>query len=132
MSIRSMPLYATIDRVHRELQALGSGALEPGQLYAFDQFHYLGTDAVRRAAERLSLEGRHHVVEIGAGIGGPARYLAATTGCHVTAIELQPELHDIAVDLTARCGLEKQVTHVLGDARTALPEAGTFDAAVSW
>jgi cyclopropane fatty-acyl-phospholipid synthase-like methyltransferase len=127
-----MPLYATIDRVHRELQALGSGPLEPAQLYAFDQFHYLGTDAVRHAAERLAIESRHHVAEVGAGIGGPARFLAATTGCRVTAIELQPELHDIAVDLTARCGLATRVTHVLGDARTSLPETATFDAAVSW
>ena len=131
-TIRSMPLYATIDRVHREVSAFGDGPLAAEQLYPFDQFHYLGTQAVQHAAGVLAPGPHSRVVEIGSGIGGPARYLAAATGCHVTAVELQPELHAIAASLTERCGLASRVTHVLGDARTALPETPAFDAAVSW
>ena len=134
-AIESMPLYVNVDRINNELAALGIGvdeALTPAQLFPFDQYHYHGTDAVHAAAHLLGLGSTSHVLDVGAGLGGPARYLASTIGCHVTALELQNNLHALATRLTARCGLGQRVTHVWGDALTAaLPEA-TFDAVVSW
>ena len=134
-AIESMPLYMNVDRIHNELTALGIGvdeALTPAQLFPFDQYHYHGTDAVHAAAHLLGLGPTSHVLDVGAGLGGPARYLASAIGCHVTALELQNNLHALATRLTARCGLGQRVTHVWGDALTAaLPEA-TFDAVVSW
>jgi SAM-dependent methyltransferase len=134
-SLAAMPLYTNLDRVARGLAARGIGPkdpIAPEQLFALDQWHYHGTDAIRAAAERLGLGTTSRVLDIGAGIGGPARYLAHTTGCHVTAIELQPELDAIAVDLTERSGLSDRVTHICGDALTyPLPDA-SFDAVVSW
>jgi sarcosine/dimethylglycine N-methyltransferase len=134
-SLAAMPLYTNLDRVARGLAALGIGPkdpIAPEQLFALDQWHYHGTDAIRAAADRLGLGTTSRVLDIGAGIGGPARYLAHTTGCHVTAIELQPELDAIAVDLTERSGLSDRVTHICGDALTyPLPDA-SFDAVVSW
>ena len=122
-------------RVARGLAAQGIGPADPippQVLFPLDQWHYHGTDAIRAAAELFALGPASRVLDIGAGIGGPARYLAHSTGCHVTAVELQPQLHAIAVDLTQRTGLADQVTHVLGDALTVpLPEQA-FDAAVSW
>jgi sarcosine/dimethylglycine N-methyltransferase len=134
-SLAAMPLYTNLDRVARGLAALGIGPkdpIAPAQLFALDQWHYHGTDAIPAAADRLGLGATSRVLDIGAGIGGPARYLAHTTGCHVTAIELQPELDAIAVDLTERSGLSDRVTHICGDALTyPLPDA-SFDAVVSW
>ena len=134
-AIESMPLYVHVDRINNELAARGIGvdeALTPAQLFPFDQYHYHGTDAVHAAAHLLGLGPTSHVLDVGAGLGGPARYLASTIGCHVTALELQSNLHALATRLTARCGLGQRVTHVWGDALTAaLPEA-TFDAVVSW
>jgi sarcosine/dimethylglycine N-methyltransferase len=134
-TITSMPLYVNVERINHELAALGIGddeALTPEQLFPFDQYHYHGTDAVHVAANLLGLGATSHVLDIGSGLGGPARYLAHTTGCHVTALELQSDLHTLATHLTNRCGLGSHVTHVCGDAlTTALPEA-TFDAVVSW
>jgi sarcosine/dimethylglycine N-methyltransferase len=134
-AIESMPLYVNVDRINNELAALGIGvdeALTPAQLFPFDQYHYHGTDAVHAAAHLLGLGPTSHVLDVGAGLGGPARYLASTIGCHVTALELQNNLHALATRLTARCGLGQRVTHVWGDALTAaLPEA-PFDAVVSW
>ena len=133
--IRSMPLYVDVRRVLTELAALGIGPdqpLTPDQLYPFDQFHYHGTDAVRAAVGAIGLGRQSQVLEVGAGLGGPARYLAQTVGCHVTALELQRDLHDVAVHLTHRCGLDDRVKHVHGDALTSpLPEKA-FDAVVSW
>jgi len=50
----------------------------------------------------------------------------------VTALELQPKLNAIAVDLTQRSGLSGRVTHILGDALAYPFASGQFDAVVSW
>ena len=134
-AISSMPLYTHLDRVEKALAALGVGRrdpIRPEQLFAIDQWHYHGTYAIRAAAEALRLGPASRVLDVGSGIGGPARYLAHTTGCHVTALELQPELHQIGVDLTRRSGLAGRVTHLCGDALTYPLPLAEFDAAVSW
>jgi len=134
-SIDAMPLYMHLDRIQRGLAALGVGpddAVKPEQLFALDQWHYGGTDAVKRAAEELGLGPSSRVLDVGAGLGGPARFLAHTTGCQVTALELRPQLHELGANLTHRCGLDEYVSHVCGDALIyPLPQA-TFDAVVSW
>ncbi len=130
-----MPLYVNLRRIYAELAAAGFGdqaALSPEQLFPFDQLHYHGTDAVRRAAGLLGLAADSRVLEVGSGFGGPARYLAHTIGCQVTALDIQPEMHAVASELTARCGLASHVTHVCGDALVAALPDGGFDAVVSW
>jgi cyclopropane fatty-acyl-phospholipid synthase-like methyltransferase len=133
--ITSMPLYMDIHRINNELAELGitpDQPLTPEQLFPFDQFHYLGTDAVRAAAGLIGLGRASRVLEVGSGLGGPARYLAHTVGCHVTALELQQELHTLASTLTRRCGLESRVTHLRGDALAYPFAENSFDAVVSW
>jgi cyclopropane fatty-acyl-phospholipid synthase-like methyltransferase len=130
-----MPLYFNLRRIYNELAEAGVGPgqpFRPEQLFPFDQIHYHGTDAVRHAAVTLGLTSANRVLEIGSGLGGPARYLAHTVGCHVTALDIQEEMHALASDLTARCGLADRVTHVLGDALTCPFPASSFDAVVSW
>src|SRR6516225_4659649 len=87
---------------------------------------------VRSWPKQAGLGSSSRVLDIGSGVGGPARYLAYQFGCHVTALELQPALHTIAADLTQRSGLDERVTHICADALTyAFPDAA-FDAVVSW
>jgi cyclopropane fatty-acyl-phospholipid synthase-like methyltransferase len=134
-SIANVPLYTNLDRIARGLLAHGIGtedAIPPEQLFNLDQWHYHGIDAIRAAADRLGLGATSHVLDIGSGIGGPARYLAHTVGCRVTALELQPELNAIADDLTQRSSLNERVTHILGDALSYPFAVGQFDAVVSW
>jgi SAM-dependent methyltransferase len=112
-ALAAMPLYTHLDRIARGLAAAGIGpgdAIPPETLFGLDQWHYHGTEAVHAAAVRLGL--------------GP--------GCHVTALELQPALHDIALDLTRRSGLAGRVTHLCADALTVPLAPGGFDAVVSW
>ena len=130
-----MPLYTNLDRIERGLAAQGIGpgeAIRPEQLFALDQWHYHGTEAIAAAARALGLTAESRVLDVGAGVGGPARYLAHTTGCRVTALELQKPLHEIGVDLTRRTGLADRVTHVCGDALTHDFADGSFDAVVSF
>ena len=135
VEIESIPLYTHLDRINSALTALGlsqSDPIPPEQLFPLDQWHYHGTDAIRTAAEQLGIGPTSSVLEIGSGIGGPARYLAHTTLCHVTALELQPAIHAVATDLTQRCGLSERILHVCGDALShPIPDAA-FDAVVSW
>jgi cyclopropane fatty-acyl-phospholipid synthase-like methyltransferase len=133
--IGAMPLYLDVNRINNEIAALGVGPddpLTPDQLYPFDQFHYHGIDAVRAGAGIIGLGRQSRVLEIGSGLGGPARYLAQTVGCHVTALELQQDLHDLASELTRRCSLNERITHIRGDALTYPLPVGGFDAVVSW
>jgi cyclopropane fatty-acyl-phospholipid synthase-like methyltransferase len=133
--IASVGLYTNLDRIASGLAGLGIGAadpLNPEQLFALDQWHYHGTAAIDAAAGALRLRPGTRVLEIGSGIGGPARYLAHVIGCEVTALELQPKVHAVAADLTRRCGLDGRVTHLCADALTHPLPSAAFNAVVSW
>jgi ubiquinone/menaquinone biosynthesis C-methylase UbiE len=67
------------------------------------------------------------VLDLGCGIGGPARYLAATFGCKVTGVDLSPGFIDAATYLTARCGLSDRVTFQVGDGLHLPFEDAAFD-----
>ena len=102
-NIKSMKLYNFIDRVYNELKELGKetkGELSVNELSSFDQLHYHGTEAIDFAIEKFKIEHNFKVLEIGSGLGGPARYLAKKTGARVTAVELQQDHNDAAVYLT--------------------------------
>jgi cyclopropane fatty-acyl-phospholipid synthase-like methyltransferase len=134
-SIKTMKLYHQVGRVFNELKALGideEAPLDVDTLSAFDQYHYFGTEAVDLAIDKLGISPAMRVLEVGGGIGGPSRYLAHASGCHSTALELQPDLNKIAMMLTRRCGLEKQVAHLCGDILDGPPEIEHYDALVSW
>lgn len=118
-----------------ELAALGYGAGEPvpvDVLNRYDQLHYHGTEALDAAIAALGIAAGDKVLEVGSGWGGCARYIAATSGAAMTAVELQEDYHGVARDLTARAGLAPKVTHVQADfLGWDVPEAG-FDHVVSW
>lgn len=133
-AIKTMKLYTHVERVERELIANGQarGPLNPSDLVAIDQLHYGGTEAVDEAMAELAINADDHILDVGAGLGGPARHMANEVGCAVTAVELQPDLNALGQQLTERCGLSEHITHHCGDVlETDLPE-GEFDAMVSW
>lgn len=134
-AMKSMKLYDKVERIYNELHARGiddDSPLDVEDLTPFDQYHYHGTAAVDAAIDALAIGPETRVVEVGAGIGGPARYLAATAGCQVTALELQPDLHAVGEALTARCGLRERVRHVCGDVLDGPLDGGGFDVLVSY
>ena len=135
VGIKTMKLYHQVGRVFNELNALGispDDPLEVETLCAFDQYHYLGTEAVEEAINKLKIDASMDVLEVGGGIGGPSRYLAKTAGSYVTALELQSDLNETADHLTERCGLSNRVNHVCGDFLKNPLGVTTYDALVSW
>ncbi len=105
--------------------------LQPEDLFAHDQDHYGGlaaNDALALAA-RIGLGSE--VVDLCAGLGGPARYLAHRYGADVTGIELTPARVAGAAELSRRVGLDGQVRVLEGNVMDLpLPDAG-YDAVVS-
>lgn len=79
----------------------------------------------------MRLDAASRVLDIGSGLGGPARTLAETYGCAVTGIDLTPAFCDAAVALSRWLGLEDRVAFRQGDA-TAMPFGDAeFDAAMT-
>ncbi len=116
--MKEMKLYDHAERIYDELRADGLGDGEPlevNDLTAHDQYHYHGLEALDAAIEDLALTSDSRVLDVGSGIGGPARYVADRAGCLVTALELQSDLHRLGKDLTRRCGLSDRVLHRAGD-----------------
>jgi MPBQ/MSBQ methyltransferase len=111
------------------LVALGKHleALTVDDLAPLDQFHGGGKAATARLARLAGLTPGTRVLDVGGGLGGPARTLAVAFGCRVTAVDLTASYVRASEMLTARLGLSERVTHQVGDA-LALPfDDGTFD-----
>lgn len=103
--------------------------LASSDLSSVDEFHLGWRAATAALAENRSLERGMHVLDVGSGIGGPARYVADTYGCRVTGIDITEEFVAVASALTRRCGLADVVSFCQASA-LAIPFANaTFDAA---
>ena len=105
-----------------------SQALTVAQLAPLDQFHTRGILATGELAAAARLDPSTRVLDLGCGLGGPARYLAATFGCKVTGVDLSPAFIDAATYLTARCGLSDRATFQVGDALHLPFDDAFFDA----
>ncbi len=49
-------------------------------LYPYDQLHGCGLAATKENAAKLNLDELKHVLDVGSGVGGPARYMTRTFG----------------------------------------------------
>jgi ubiquinone/menaquinone biosynthesis C-methylase UbiE len=101
--------------------------LTPQQLAGVDQFHTRGLAATMDLARLAGITADMSVLDVGSGVGGPARALAASNGCRVTGIDLSEPFVDAARYLTERTGQSGQVSFQTGSA-LALPfDDGGFD-----
>jgi len=66
--------------------------LQPTHFSHLDMLHYLGEQGLTSAASKCGLGNTHEVLDVGAGVGGPARFLSFVYGCKVTGIEFLPQL----------------------------------------
>jgi ubiquinone/menaquinone biosynthesis C-methylase UbiE len=110
-----------IDPAHATIEALAP----------YDHFHGRGLEATEDMAKLHAMGPTDHLLDIGSGLGGPARWLSARFGCRVTGIDLTPEFCAIAEHLTRRVGMDARVHFHRGSA-LAMPFAdATFDGAYS-
>lgn len=108
-----------------------AGTLKPGDLAAVDEFHIGGPAETARVVAMLKLDGHEHVLDVGSGLGGPARHIASETGCRVTGIDIMTEFTATAEALSAIMGLGER-TRFLTASALAMPfDAANFDAAIT-
>jgi ubiquinone/menaquinone biosynthesis C-methylase UbiE len=106
-------------------------SLTTTDLATVDEFHIRGRKATLELAEKMNLTADSNVLDIGSGLGGPARTLAETYGCRVAGIDLTQAFCDAAAAMSDWVGLGKYVSFRQGDA-TNLPFANNeFDAAMT-
>ena len=103
--------------------------LTPIELAPLDHFHSRGRDATLELAALAEPEADTEVLDVGGGLGGPARTLAHEIGCRVTVLDLTEEFCRIGRDLTRRTRLEQRVVFEHGDALAMPFPDGSFDLA---
>lgn len=114
--------YSARDIETRILAALRTAGLNPEQrlspveLGALDHFHTGGFRASLVLKELAQIQARDRILDIGAGLAGPARMLAASPGCRVDCIELSPDYCAGAVLLNRLTGLDDRIGVHLGSA----------------
>ena len=117
------------------MQALRSKGIVPQQataedLHGMDMLHMGGLAATDTLAEMARIRPGQHVLDVGAGVGGPARRIAHKYGAEVWGVELGASMHETAVALTALVGLQDRVKFKLGSALAMPFPTGTFDVVV--
>jgi len=128
--------YRRGDLLARLDAALADDGADPARptiesLAPYDQFHGRGLEATVEAAAMMQAAPGDHLLDVGSGIGGPARWVARRFRCKVTGIDLTPEFCDVARHLTRRLGMDDRVAFEVGDALAMPFPDDTFDGAWS-
>jgi ubiquinone/menaquinone biosynthesis C-methylase UbiE len=124
--------YRAVGLLDRIVAGLRDAGKDPGaptidDLAPADEFHSAGRHATKDLAALAILKPGTRVLDVGSGLGGPARFLAATYGCSVTGIDLMPEFCAVANELSRLTRLANRTQFRHGNA-LALPfDDGEFD-----
>lgn len=117
-------IVSALNKMSKPLDGLTVEDLAP-----VDHFHARGFPATVELADRLPIKAGEHILDIGCGLGGPARYLAKRFHCRVTGLDITEPFVEAANKLTALLHMQGQVKIELGDG-VRLPYAdATFDGA---
>jgi len=118
-----------LDRVIVFLQERGIDPERPTyqDFFPFDQLHGRGIEATREHIERAGINSSMNVLDLGCGVGGCSRVIAAECGCRVTGIDLTARFIEVAQELTRRCGMANRIEFRQADALSLPFAEGTFD-----
>ena len=100
-----------LDKIYKGLEKLGidKNQLTQSDLSSFDEFHIGGSEGTLMLAEKLTMNASSSVLDIGCGIGGPARFLSSEFGCKVSGIDLTADFVNTGNSLTDQVGLSDKV-----------------------
>jgi len=125
-------LYSRADLRARLADALRAAGKNPDRvsiddLSHMDEFHLGGRAATAGLADLAAIQAADRLLDIGAGLGGPARLLARNYGCQVTTIDLSADYCEAAEWLNRATGLSERITVVHADALNLPFADGSFD-----
>lgn len=108
-------------------EAYGPEVLRAMDIIGREDFYgILAGKGISFIARKMDLTSQSRLLDLGSGIGGPARFFATTYGCHVMGIDLSGFNHRTAVERTRALGLDGLVSFVQGDALDAPVPDGAF------
>ncbi|MBK0329180.1 class I SAM-dependent methyltransferase [Rhodobacteraceae bacterium F11138] len=119
------------DLTARIKAALDRGGFRPplklNVLAQFDELHMGGRQATERFAANLRINAGSRVLDLGCGLGGPARFIASTTGARVTGVDLTSGYIRAGRELTGMALMLDLVELREGDIRDLPFDAQSFD-----
>lgn len=121
--------YELAAAIAKGLEKIGKrdDVLTPEDLAPLDQFHSRGKDATVELMDLAGAAPDTRALDVGGGIGGPARLLAATHGSHVTVVDLTEDFIRVGEALTARTHQSDRVVFKRGNALELPFQPATFD-----
>ncbi len=112
-----------------EAAGLATDVIDRSHLAGVEEFHLGGRHATVALLAGLDLGPTDHVLDVGCGIGGPARTIAAEAGCRVDGVDLTPEFIAAATVLSERTGLGELTSFAVGTAMSLDADDDTYDVA---
>jgi sarcosine/dimethylglycine N-methyltransferase len=106
-------------------------AITPETLAPVDHLHGRGELATQELTALLEPRPGEAILDIGSGLGGPARCIATKFGCAVTGVDLTAEHCDAAELLNVACGVSDRVRILEGSALALPVPDSSFDRAYS-
>lgn len=113
------------DDIRKNYSKVGTNLIE--QLYGDDFLSLSGSQSSDAMIAAAGIGADTRVLDIGCGVGGPALYLAETTGCHVTGIDLMEWHAEEAASRAAARGLSGRTLFQAGDATSLAFADNSFD-----
>lgn len=128
--------YTSGDLMDRIVAALARAGVDPARptpadLAPVDEFHIGGAPATEAFAAKLPFKAGDRLLDVGCGLGGPARFLAQRFGAHVTGIDLTPEYVEVARRLSQLTGQGATTTFDVGSALAMPYGDASFDGAIT-
>lgn len=117
-------IVAALEQMSKPLDELTLEDLAP-----VDHLHARGVRATTELADILPIEAGQHVLDIGCGIGGPARYMASRFRCKVSGLDITEAFVDAANKLSALVNMQEYVTIEHGDGHSLPYADACFDGA---
>lgn len=123
--------YDVLRRIKAGLSQMGFiDHVPPDVLKAVDEFHIGGAAATQALLDKLDITADKDVLDIGSGIGGPVRMVAARFGCRVTGIDLTPAFVETARALSLMSGASDRIRFEVGSATDLPLPDDSFDLAL--
>ena len=110
---------------------LNDKKLEIEDLFPIDQYHARGIAATVDLGKRMPISENHKIIDIGCGLGGPARYFAKHFKCFVTGIDITPSFIEIGNKFNKLTSMSEHVNLQIGNGETLDFDDETFDGGYS-
>ena len=105
--------------------------LEIEDLFPIDQYHARGIAATVDLGKRMPISKGNKILDIGCGLGGPARYYAKKFECFITGIDITPSFIELGNEFNQLTSMSNKIDLKVGNGEILELEDNTFDGAYS-